>query len=286
MKVKALGSIVALGMAASLACGCANEPAPKGKPKGNTPAAATGTAKPAAAGDTKPAKSAEAGKKGKGVIKGAVSFTGTAPEMKVPPARLKNADCKGEELPLNAVIVKDGKLKDVLVRIAPGQLDGYEASGDISIDQKGCMYSPRIMGALPSQKVKISNSDAFLHNVNAGLGTETLFNSPQAKGADPIVKSDFEDPGIYRLKCDVHSWMRAFVVVNDNPFYAVSGDDGTFTIKGVPDGKYKLEAWHSQYGSKTTDVDVKGGAVTADFSYDGTEPEPAENQGELKAMEG
>lgn len=282
MNVRTLASIVAIGAAASLAVACNSEDKPKGKPKAPTAPTTTpaGSTKPADSGSTKPAA---ASKKGNGVIKGTVSFSGDAPKMDVPKARAKAEVCKDEEIAYNAVVVADGKLQDVFVRIAPGQLEGYTASGDVVIDQKACMYTPRIVGALPEQKIVIKNSDPTLHNVNAAIGAETLFNSPQAKGAGNLEKS-FEEVGIHRLKCDVHSWMRAFVVVNDNPFFGVSGADGSYTIKEVPDGKWKLEAWHSQYGKKTAEVEVKGGEVTSDFSFAASDPEPEENKGELNDL--
>jgi hypothetical protein len=117
--------------------------------------------------------------------------------------------------------------------------------------------------------------------INAALGSDVQFNKAQPKGAADIDAS-FEEPGIYRLKCDVHPWMRTFVVTTDNPFYAVSGADGSFNIGKVPDGKYKIVAWHARYGQKEATVEIKGGAaVEANFSYDGSEKEPAENAGEL-----
>ena len=284
MNLRNLASIVA---AASLAVACNSEDKPKGKPKSPTApagstAAQSGSAKPDTSGTTKPAGD-NGGKKGNGVIKGTVSFSGDVPKMGVPKARAKADVCKDSEVSYNAVVVADGKLKDVLVSIAPDQLEGHSASGDVVIDQKACMYSPRIAGAMPEQKILISNSDPTLHNVNASLGAETLFNSPQAKGAAQLTKS-FEEIGVHRLKCDVHSWMRAFIVVTDNPFYAATGADGTYTIKGVPDGTWKLEAWHSQYGKKTGTATVKGGAVTTDFSYSASDPEPEENKGELNDL--
>jgi plastocyanin len=252
--------------------------------KGDKPTVAT--AKPTASGATKPAKDSgdQGAKFGKGVIKGTVTFSGTAPQMKVPAKRGEAEFCKDKPVPFNAVLVADGKLQDVLVRVAPGQLTGeYEAEGTGMVDQKDCMYEPRIQGLLAEQEMLIKNSDPTLHNVNAGKGSTTLFNTAQPKGA-PDLKKSFEETGIYRLKCDVHSWMRSFVLVNDNPLQAVSGADGSFNIEKVPDGKYKIEAWHSQFGKKEKEIEVKGGAVTVDFEYDGKEPEPAENQGELKGL--
>jgi plastocyanin len=262
-----------------------------GCPEQKKPAGATGgkaTAKPTGAATAKPTASAKAGGGeaafGKGVIAGTVSFSGTAPEMKMPKKRGEADVCRDSQVKHNAVVVNDGKLQDVLVRIAPGQLEGdYEAEGSITLEQKDCVYTPRIQAALVEQEIIIKNSDPTLHNVNAGKGSATLFNTAQPKGA-PDLKKSFDESGTYRFRCDVHPWMRAFVIINENPFYAVSGADGTFKIEKVPDGKYKMEAWHSIFGKKEAEVEVKGGEVKADFSYDGKEAEPAENQGELKDL--
>ncbi len=219
---------------------------------------------------------------GKGAIKGVVSFTGKAIEMKVPKKRKEADVCKDKEVMFNAVVVNDGKLKDVFIAIADEQLEGdYSSDKPVTIDQVDCMYSPRIQGAMADQKLRIKNSDATTHNVNAALGSDVQFNKAQPKGAADIDAS-FEEPGIYRLKCDVHPWMRTFIVTTDNPFYSVSGADGSFNIGKVPDGKYKIVAWHARYGQKEATVEIKGGAaVEANFSYDGSEKEPAENAGEL-----
>lgn len=239
-----------------------------------TRATAANTAKPAGAGAT--------GGYGKGAIKGVVSFTGKAIEMKVPKKRKEADVCKDKDVTFNAVVVNDGKLKDVFIAIADEQLEGdYSSDKAVTINQVDCMYEPRIQGAMADQKLQIKNSDATTHNVNAALGSDVQFNKAQPKGAADIDAS-FEEPGIYRLKCDVHPWMRSFIVTTDNPFYAVSGADGSFNIGKVPDGKYKIIAWHARYGQKEATVEIKGGAaVEANFSYDGSEKEPAENAGEL-----
>jgi plastocyanin len=152
------------------------------------------------------------------------------------------------------------------------------------IDQVDCMYSPRIQGVVAGQEINIKNSDGTLHNVHTYKGTESWFNQAQPKGADPVTK-ELEDSGVIKFTCDVHPWMRGFVVVTDHPFFAVTGADGTATLEKVPAGKYKVEAWHPYYGLKTAEVEVadgKTGDVT--FSYDGTEKSPAENQDELKGL--
>src|SRR5690606_34215305 len=131
------------------------------------------------------------------------------------------------------VLAKDGKLQDVFVRIEVGALKGEFKAPDTHavIDQKDCMYSPRIQGVVAGQDVDIKNSDATLHNVHTYKGAESLFNQAQPKGADPMSKN--WDDGIIKFTCDVHPWMRGFVVVTDHPYFAVSGADGTFKIEKV-----------------------------------------------------
>jgi plastocyanin len=258
----------------------AKPPAPK--TSGSGPAAGGSTSPAGSGAKTDPAPSGDSGAYGKGVIKGVVKFTGDeVVPMDVPKKRKDAEFCKTKEVKHNAIVIKDKKVKDVWVGLWNEQVKGeYKADGAKTIDQHDCEYVPRTTGLIVDQEFEIKNSDPTLHNVNAKAGTKQLFNTAQAKDADPVKKS-FEEPGIYRLQCDVHAWMRSFIIVTDNPFQAVSGEDGTYTIEKVPDGKYKLVAWHSYMGKKEKDVEVKGGEVTVDFEYDGSEEEPAENKGEL-----
>lgn len=279
-----LVSLAAVALTALALGGCGDDkPAGSGAPT-SKPATTT---KPTAAATTSAAAAAPA-KEGNATIKGVVSFSGKAPEMKVP-AKRKDADvCKSKDVPYNAVVVKDGKLKDVFVRIAPGGVPGNWNAPDkaVVVDQVDCMYTPRIQGAVTGQKIDIKNGDETLHNVHAYAGTNSLFNQAQPKGAPPISKESPEDPGVMKFTCDVHPWMRGFVVVTDHPFFAVSGDDGSFKIEKVPAGKYTIEAWHTQYGLlKKEGVDVgESGEVTVDFEYKGTEAEPDWNKGELNGL--
>jgi plastocyanin len=265
-------SFVPAVVAAALAllAGCREDPKPSGAPPAGTSSA---SAKPA-------------GKLGTASLHGVVRFTGTAPEMKVPARRKQATDvCKEKDLVHDAVVVSDGKLKDVLVRIAPHSLEGrYEPPAPATVDQVDCRYVPRIQGVVAGQEILVKNSDRTLHNVHTFLGSETVFNEASAAGSPPIAKKLPPD-GIVRLGCDIHPWMRGFVVVTDHPFFAVSGADGAFRIEKVPAGTYKVEAWHTQYGLKTLEAVVGDGqAVELSIKYDGTEPQPADNRDELKEL--
>lgn len=265
--------------------GCTEEQKPSAAGAGSAKTAAK-PATTASAAPTATTTAAAAAPVGNATIKGVVNFTGTAPEMKVPAKRKEAEFCKTKEVKYNAVIANGGKLKDVFVRIENGSVKGkFDVPKEpATIDQSDCMYSPRIQGAIAGQQIAIKNSDGTLHNVHTYKGVESWFNQAQPKGADAISK-DLEDPTIVKFKCDVHPWMTGFVVITDHPFFAVSGDDGSFTINKVPAGKYKVEAWHSMYGPKTTEVEVGDGkTVEISFSYDGKEAEPAENKEELKGL--
>ena len=283
-----LASLAAIALTTLvLGVGCGED-----KPASGSAPAKTATSKPPATATTAaPATSSAAAapaKEGNATIKGVVAFSGKAPEMKVPVKR-KDADvCKSKEVKYNAVLVKDGKLKDVLVRIAAGGVPGTWKAPDkhAEIDQQDCMYTPRMQGVVAGQGIDIKNGDQTLHNVHTYKGSDSLFNQAQPKGAAAISKEVPDEASVMKFTCDVHPWMRGFVVVTDHPFFAVSGEDGSFKIEKVPAGKYVVEAWHSQYGLlKKEGVEVKDtGEVTVDFDYKGTEAEPAENKGELTGL--
>ena len=263
-----------------------------GCPEEAPPSKTTSPAKPTSAATAKATASAAAkveapaAAAGNGTIKGVAKFEGKAPEMKFPAKRKDAEFCKTKEVKYNAVLVKDGKLADVLVRIENGGVKGkFDAPKDHAvIEQKDCMYTPRVQGMVAEQSLDIKNPDGTAHNVHTYKGAETWFNQAQPKGSDAIAK-EMSDSGVVKFQCDIHPWMRGFVVVTDHPFYAVTKEDGSFEIPKVPAGKYNVEAWHSQFGWKKGSVEVADGKpATWDISYSDKDAEPAENKDELKGL--
>jgi len=163
------------------------------------------------------------------------------------------------------------------VRIKNGAAGTHTAPTTTAfIDQKDCMYSPRLVGIMAGQKLQVHNSDNTFHNVWGTLANKDLWNKPQSpKSADLTLDPSTAKAGdIVELKCGAHPWMHAYVAVQDHPFFAVTKADGTFEIKNLPQGSYELEAWHPTLGTKTMKIVIGKGKradVNARFSYKATE---------------
>jgi plastocyanin len=210
-----------------------------------------------------------------GSIKGKVTFEGTPPEMPELPrfnddGKPKDPACTTHEK-ADHLKVKDGGVKDVVVRIAVGGVkppDSATKPAPQVIDQKNCMYSPHVVALMAGQQLDFKNSDDTLHNIHTYKDSESDFNIAQPKGSPDKLSDVGVPPGDapYKVKCDVHPWMAAFALVTDHPYAVVTGDDGSFKLDNVPPGTYKLEAWHPYMGKKVVDVTVEGGK-TADAKF-------------------
>lgn len=208
-----------------------------------------------------------------GAIKGVVTWKG-APPVDPPVDRSRDPACpsgRGAE----DVVVTDGKLRDVLVRIklaappsAPPAAPPTPPPPAV-IGQTACMYTPRVVGLVVGQKLEIRNLDPTFHNVRGNLATKILWNLGQAKGAPAIVREGLGQPGdVVSLHCDVHPWMSAWVAIHDHPHFAVTGADGSFTLPDLAPGSYTVEAWHPTLGTKTSKLKVKRGKTTkASFTF-------------------
>ena len=145
----------------------------------------------------------------------------------------------------------------------------------VVIDQRGCFYVPRMIGARVGQVLRIKNSDNLLHNVHSLTAKSNAFNVGQPMAG---MQYDFrlKDEEMLHVKCDVHRWMTAFVGVVNHPYFAVSDMTGAFEIDNVPAGTYTIQAWHERYGPVKQTVRVTaGGTATVQFNYTGAEqPSP------------
>jgi plastocyanin len=171
------------------------------------------------------------------------------------------------------VVVQDvggeNRLRWVLVYLnrAPGT---YPAPAEpVVLDQIGCRYVPHVVALTAGQGVKFHNSDPTLHNINVQADINKSFNFGQArKGAQDVRVFEHREIGI-KARCDVHSWMASFICVLDHPFFAVTGEDGTFEIRDVPAGEHELVFWHEKYGEWKATVRAQDGqAATQDAVFE------------------
>ena len=210
-----------------------------------------------------------------GSVTGSVAFSGAVPaktEINMGADPTCSAAHTEPTFTEEAVVNGNNTLKNVFVYVKTG-LEGQTfpvTATPASLDQNGCHYNPHVTGVMVGQPIEIINSDTTLHNVHSMAKESKEFNlGMPIKGMK--IKKTFEKPEIMvRMKCDVHPWMGAYVGVLNHPFFAVTGEDGSFTIKDLPAGTYTLEAWHETFGTQTAEVTVaEGGSATANFSFAG-----------------
>ena len=191
---------------------------------------------------------------GHGSIEGEVLFEGSPPPM-LPLKVGADPICAKSDGTDEQVLVRDGKLRNVIVRIANGPT-AAAPSRALEVNQQGCRYQPRIQAAVAGQTLLVRTSDDTLHNVHAYFGSSTLFNQAQPPSSRAIERALPANVGLVKLTCDVHPWMIAYVALTNNSLFAVSGEDGRFHIEDIPAGEYVLEAWHERFGKKTNPVRI------------------------------
>ena len=215
-----------------------------------------------------------------GQITGTIALNGPAP---APSPISMDADAACAQNNPNphteTVVAKDGKLANVFVYIKDGKTaDGKTITNltwdvpaaAVTLDQKGCHYVPHVLGIMAGQKLMVTNSDQTAHNVHP-LPTKgnTEWNQSQPAGSPPLEKTFARPEVMIPVKCNQHPWMKSFIGVMRSPLYAVSAEDGKFTIMGVPQGTYTVAALHESFGEKTMSVTVGAKEIkTQDFSFD------------------
>lgn len=210
---------------------------------------------------------------GSATISGTVTYEGQVPNLDT---LNMNADpiCQeahGEPVTAPLLVLGEGNtMANVFVKVVSGhpQQQYPVPSEPVVIDQEGCLYEPRVVGVMAGQALEFQNSDDTLHNVHGMPEQNREFNfAMPATVEESDVTLNTPEP-IFPVKCDVHPWMQAYVAVMDHPYFATTGEDGSFEIADLPAGTYEIEAWHERLGTQTATVTVEdGGSGTADFTF-------------------
>jgi plastocyanin len=210
-----------------------------------------------------------------GVLKGAIRFTGRRPvrkaiDMSGDPACVEAHH--GKPADESVLVNANGTLANVFVYIKTG-LEGKQFEtppAPVTIDQRGCWFEPRVMGIQTGQTLQISNSDPVTHNIHPLAQINREWNHSQGPGEAPLARKFLRPEVMIPVKCNIHSWMRAYIGAVDHPYFAVTGQDGTFEIPNVPPGDYVVAAWQEKLGTQEQKVTVTpAGRIDATFTFKG-----------------
>jgi len=209
-----------------------------------------------------------------GSLSGTVHFQGKAPDLR-PIVMDKDRVCANEQT--GTVLAEDGRVNAngtlpnafVYISKAAGNLSAAAPSNSVTLTQKGCMFVPHVLGIMVGQPLQVVTEDPTTHNIhiNATKGNRD-WNVSQQPGT-PSTTTRFSQPAIMiPVRCNIHPWMEAYIGVVSNPYYAVTGDDGSFLIKNVPPGTYTLSVWTATFGTQERSVTVRAGeSASVDFTF-------------------
>ena len=210
-----------------------------------------------------------------GSVTGTVLYKGKKPTPKLvnmseDPACVQAHSGKAYDESL--VVGSKGTLGNAFIYIKSG-LEGktFEApSTPVTIDQGGCWFRPRVLGIQTNQTLQVTNSDPVTHNIHPMAQINREWNHSMGPG-DPPLNRKFQKPEIMvKVKCNIHSWMHAFIGVVDNPYFAVSKDDGSFEIPNLPPGTYTLAIWQENLGTQEHQITIAPHTRTATgFTFKG-----------------
>jgi len=210
-----------------------------------------------------------------GSITGTIRYTGKKParkmiDMSEDPACVEAHHGKAYDESL--IVSSKGSLGNAFIYVKKG-LEGktFEVpTTPVTIDQSGCWFRPRVLGIQTNQVLHVINSDPVTHNIHPMAQINREWNHSQGPGDAPLSRKFVKPEIMIRVKCNIHSWMHAYIGVLEHPYFAVSKDDGTFAIKNLPPGTYTIEVWQENLGTQEQQVSVAphNDAVT-NFTFKG-----------------
>jgi plastocyanin len=193
---------------------------------------------------------------GAAAIKGTVQYVGGPVETKKLAVTVDQFVCGKDKDAEELSLSPQRGLRNAVVSLAspPPDAQWRFSTAPVFLDQRQCVFVPRVILVPVGGTVEFLNSDRLLHNLHSVSRANAVFNRTQPKGR--TIPITFTKPEIVRITCDLHGWMRAWVVVMEHPFHAVTGAAGEFALDNVPPGKYTLNVWHETLGTVTKDVTV------------------------------
>ncbi|MGV7222571.1 MAG: hypothetical protein ACQ9MH_13685 [Nitrospinales bacterium] len=200
-----------------------------------------------------------------GNLSGQVIYSGKIPAPKVFNTG-KYAKACGPEIKSQSLLVKDKGVKNAVISISgKGAKKLKSSSGEYTLNQENCVYSPHVVVMPKESELEIKSSDPINHNIH----TYSFDNDPVNLMFMPGMEheQEFEESEIVKVECDLHGWMQAWIVVTDNSFFAKTNDDGSFEIPDLPPGKYTLTAWHEVLGTMTQKIKIDDKGLKVNFEF-------------------
>jgi plastocyanin len=191
-----------------------------------------------------------------GSIKGKVVFVGAVPAPKRVEVTIDQYLCGTEKDAADLLLSPQKEIRNAVVWLEnpPANAAWPKRDEKVEMDQKGCVYIPRIVVVPVGGTVDFLNSDRLLHNIHATPNLNAPFNRTQPKNR--TIPITFVKPEIIPIVCDLHPWMASWVVVAAHPFYAITAGDGQFAFDNLPAGQYRLQIWHERLGTVSAQVTV------------------------------
>ena len=208
-----------------------------------------------------------------GRIVGVVNFRGEAPKFR-PISMEKDPVCASEHegpvLPEDGRVNANGTLPNAFIYIekGTGDLSVPTPQNSESLTQKNCMYEPHVMGIMVNQPLQVVTLDPTTHNIHFTPKINRDWDVSQEPGSPSVIHTFSKPEVMIPVHCNVHPWMKAYLGVVTNPYYAVTGDEGKFQIDGVPPGEYTLAGWTATFGAQQRRATVRAGeTTTVDFTF-------------------
>lgn len=212
---------------------------------------------------------------GTGEIAGKIYFKGTAPKL-LPLDMQKDPVCVSEHSATvyaqDGAVNSNGTLPNAFVYIEHGSVNlaGPPPRNSVDVTQSGCMYEPHVLGIMVGQPFQVLTLDPTTHNIHVVAKINREWNVTQQPGSPSVIRKFTRPEIMIPVHCNEHPWMKAYIGVVDNPFYAVTGSDGSFVLKNVPPGEYTLAVWTATFGTQEQKVVVRPGeTATANLTFKG-----------------
>jgi plastocyanin len=202
-----------------------------------------------------------------GTLAGKVSVAGLAPKLANLPVTRDMKTCGTSKPDESLEVGKEGGVKNAVIWFPELPPAKGQKPAKAKLDQQGCVFVPHVVTVSSGATLDVVNSDKALHNVRAQAGESRLMNYAMPIQGH-VVPTKLNKDGIFKLSCDVHPWMRGWILVLPTAHFGLTDENGAYKIEGVPAGKHKLKIWHERLGERDAEVEIQAGqTATYDVAY-------------------